>query len=113
MQGFNHQQWKQQSADHFNTKYNYKPYSKEYYNFNNSPQKEPVSSSNRPSNRVMTKVKNVVKNEALNGHFGNERKAVSNVVRAARLIANPKAAIISELKNKIASIILPFNQSEK
>lgn len=114
MQGFNHEQWKQRSAERFNSMYNYKPNVNDRYVPKSKRQDrslilDTIKGKLDITRNIKGKVKGLATEMATSNMMSTERMAITETVQTAKNIAmivtNPKSAVISMAK-QLASKIL-------
>ncbi|MEN5058910.1 MobB family relaxase [Sphingobacterium kitahiroshimense] len=114
MQGFNHEQWKQRSADRFNSMYNYKPNVNDRYVPKSKRQDrslimDTIKGKLDITRNIKGKIKGLATEMATSNMMSTERMAITETVQTAKNIAmivtNPKSAVISIAK-QLASKIL-------
>ena len=100
--GFNLMKWKKECEDLYSSKYNYIYDQGERYDSN------PMYIAKQ---RIKGKVKNKIINEMLQD-MKEEKQIYKNINKASLIIANPKAAIKSYLKQQIKEILSDNQQTE-
>jgi len=102
--GFNHLKWKNECNEMFWNNYKYtEKYSSSFQiriNENN------INIGTRSLNPIQSKIKGKVKNELLQGNFGDERNIISKVNTTINLVSNPKQVFANTLKRKVKDILL-------
>lgn len=113
-QGFNHERFKERSANRFYTMYNYKPNERERYvpkskRGNSSLMLNSIKGHFDVTRNVKGTVKGLASELATSNMLSNERLVITNTVQAVKnitmVVTNPKSAAVSIAKQIVSKLL--------
>lgn len=104
MQGFHHVTWKQAAGNLFQQEYDYIPKAKDTYKQNDVMTADSAAGQ-KAAQDLTNRLQSIIRQQATQGHFVSEQKALSAAKVVISLAKNPAAGAAALLKNKLQSII--------